>query len=350
MYSIVIPLFNEEESIGPLVRNIISTVGDDPGFMEVILVDDGSTDETALLAAAFAEGDSRIILVKHRSNKGLGAAIRTGLAASKGDFVLYTDADLPFDFSLIPTLIAEADSNSVLTGFRLNRGEGVRRWVLTKGYNFLIWLLFGLNLNDVNFACKIMPKRFVSAAELNSDGSFIDVEILMETRRLGLATHEYPLIYYPRQLGTSTLSRPGIIVVILSEMFSFIKTRLANQHGILTFVRCSPAVKLAILFAILTTSAVFVLQPIQVNHEAALATLLAETSAATFFLGWRFGLLAAGATVIGSELSRIWQIQQILRDDNFRFFGWALLAVVFSHVCVTIWQFLQRAQRLNTSE
>lgn len=227
--SIVVPLFNEEENINPLVENIIDAVGADSRFLEIVLVDDGSGDRTATEAAALAARDNRVRLVQHDCNRGLGAAIRTGLNAAKGDFVLYTDADLPFDFRLMPQLFLLADENRVVSGYRLNRGEGGRRLVLTKAYNALVWLFFGLHMRDVNFACKIFPKRFLQRAEFNSQGSFIDVEILLEARRFGFEIFEHPLRYYPRTRGLSTLSRPAVILFILKEMFDYADKTFINR-------------------------------------------------------------------------------------------------------------------------
>lgn len=220
-FSIIVPLFNEEENIKPLISNILKVIGSDSGFLELILVDDGSHDRTSAITQQFVENDPRIHLLQHKKNLGLGAAIRTGLQAAQGNYVLYTDADLPFDFSLIPELFELAEVDSVLTGQRLNRGEGLRRWILTKGYNSLIWLFFGFSLKDVNFACKIFPQKFLKDARLSSEGSFIDVEMLLESRRLGLKIKEYPMTYYPRERGLSTLSRPKVIFGIIREMLHY---------------------------------------------------------------------------------------------------------------------------------
>jgi glycosyltransferase involved in cell wall biosynthesis len=231
--SIVVPLFNEEENVNLLVQTIVEAIGENPNFLEIVLVDDGSRDRTALLAEKLAATDARIRLVRHERNQGLGAAIRTGLNAVTGDFVLYTDADLPFDFNLIPQLLAAASESRVVSGYRLNRGEGGRRWVLTKAYNALIGLLFGLYMRDVNFACKIFPRQFLRQANFTSDGSFIDVEILLEARRFGLEIVERPLVYQPRERGLSTLSRPAVILFILKEMFDYANANFSDRVALL---------------------------------------------------------------------------------------------------------------------
>ena len=231
--SIIVPLFNEEENVIPLIENIFKTIGENQNFLELVLVDDGSCDSTVEIVSQLAEKDKRIRLIRHQENKGLGGAIRTGLKSACGDFVLYTDADLPFDFTLIPNLFLLADENSIVSGYRINRGEGFRRWILTKGYNYFIKMFFGLYLNDVNFACKIFPKRFLQQAELNSEGSFIDAEMLLEGLRLGLEIKEYPMVYFPRERGLSTLSRPKVIFFILKEMFVYAKNNFSKKTSVI---------------------------------------------------------------------------------------------------------------------
>jgi glycosyltransferase involved in cell wall biosynthesis len=220
-FSIVVPLFNEEENVYPLVDSILTAVRDHSGFLEIVLVNDGSTDRTTEVAQDCAMTFGKIRLIGHDSNKGLGAAIRTGLNASEGDFVLYTDADLPFDFAAIPELLEIAEDNCIVTGRRLNRGEGWRRLVLTKAYNLIIRLIFGVRHRDINFACKILPKKLIEDWRLGSEGSFIDAEMVLEARRLGFGVKDYPLVYLPRERGLSTLSRPSVIAFIVNEMLAY---------------------------------------------------------------------------------------------------------------------------------
>lgn len=228
--SIVIPLFNEEENVPLLVQAIFEVLGNDPDFLELVLVDDGSQDQTVRIAQQLCATNPRIRLVLHACNRGLGAAIRTGLQAAEGDLVLYTDADLPFDFKLIPTLLSMSRPENIVIGCRENRGEGGRRWLLSKGYNLLTWLALGVHVRDVNFACKLIPRKAVRNMRLHSEGSFIDAEMLLECRRLGYDIAELPMTYYPRQLGQSTLSRPGVVFGILLEMLQYLWRRITPSR------------------------------------------------------------------------------------------------------------------------
>ncbi len=223
--SVIIPVFNEEENLPLTAEGIFSVLGTDPDFLELVLVDDGSQDRTVEIAKQLIKGEPRIRLVCHDKNRGLGAAIKTGLHSAEGDLVLYTDADLPFDFKLIPELLACSKSNNIVIGCRQNRGEGGRRWILTKGYNLITRLVLSVNVQDVNFACKLIPKRAIQAMKLQSDGSFIDAEILLECRRLGYGIVEYPMKYFPRQFGQSTLSRPRVVFGIVKELIQYLLRR-----------------------------------------------------------------------------------------------------------------------------
>ncbi len=219
--SIIIPVFNEAENLPLTVAAIFKELGNDADFLELIFVDDGSRDQTVAITEQLMATEPRIRLVKHDRNRGLGAAIRTGIAASEGELVLYTDADLPFDFRLIPDLLALAKPNHIVIGCRNNRGEGGRRWLLSKGYNVLCRLALGVWVRDVNFACKLLPRKAVRLMNLHAEGSFIDAEILLEGRRLGYQIAQLPMTYYPRTVGESTLSRPRVVWVILEEMVRY---------------------------------------------------------------------------------------------------------------------------------
>lgn len=303
-FSIVVPLFNEEENVQPLIQMITEAIGDDPRLSEIVLVDDGSVDATAELTLRLAEFDQRIRLIRHHRNQGLGAAIRTGLKAAQSDFVLYTDADLPFDFKLIPQLLALASENRLVSGYRLNRGEGGRRWVLTTVYNFLIWLFFGLSMHDVNFACKIFPQQFLRAANFNSAGSFIDVEILLEARRFGLEIIEHPLVYFPRTRGLSTLSRPQVILFILREMFAYTGRLFSDQNTFLGLIRVSPLAKSAVCLTTALASASLLMGKIW-SYQAVLQ------------LSLTFGVIVA-FLIFGAVVSRIiyrsWKLTRAARE------------------------------------
>jgi glycosyltransferase involved in cell wall biosynthesis len=187
---------------------------------EIVCVDDASTDTTGKLLDELASDDQRIKVVHHEKNRGLGGAVRSGLAAASGDLVLYTDADLPFDLREMGRLlhIVRTYQTDVLSGYRLDRrNEGFRRTLYSGFYNGFIRLSLGLRVRDVNFACKVLRRNVVDAVELESEGSFIDAELLARADRMGFRIVQVGLDYFPRSRGVSTLSSWSTILAILRE-------------------------------------------------------------------------------------------------------------------------------------
>ena len=193
---------------------------------ELIVVDDCSTDRTPELADALAAADPHVRVVHHPVNRKLGGSMKTGFAAATGDLVLYSDADLPFDMTEVRRAVRllrmyEAE---VVSAYRHDRtGEGASRAVYTFFYNVLIRRLFGVRMRDINFAFKLCRRRIFEHVELKSEGSFIDAELIIRTKKLGFDVIQFGVDYFPRTRGVSTLASLGVIRTILREMFALRK-------------------------------------------------------------------------------------------------------------------------------
>jgi glycosyltransferase involved in cell wall biosynthesis len=226
LLSIFFPMWNEEQYIHRAVRAAKEVceqlVADrEVGDYELIIVDDASTDSTPQLADELAASDAHVRVVHHETNRKLGGSIKTGYAVSRGDLVLYTDADLPFEMREVARGIRvlrtyEAD---MVCAYRLDRtGEGPRRAVYSWGYNWLVQLVFNTRLRDINFAFKLCRRRVLDHIELVSDGSFIDAELSIRAQRLGFHIVQIGVDYFPRTRGVSTLSSRAVIGTMLKEM------------------------------------------------------------------------------------------------------------------------------------
>ena len=228
LLSIFFPMWTEEAYLHRAVRAAkeISErlVADgEIGDYEIIVVDDASTDATGALADALAAADRHVRVVHHPHNRKLGGSIKSGFEAAKGDLVLYTDADLPFEMIELVRAVRvmrtyEAD---IVSAYRLDRtGEGPRRAVYSWGYNWLIHALFGTRLRDINFAFKLCRGRVLDHVTLSSEGSFIDAELIIRAQRSGFEIVQIGVDYFPRTRGISTLSSFGVIRTMLREMAS----------------------------------------------------------------------------------------------------------------------------------
>ncbi len=220
------PMWNEEEMILRTVGAARETgldlvaaglIGD----YEILLVDDASTDATGKIADELAAEDHRVRVVHHTVNRKLGGSVRTGLAEAKSDLVLYTDGDMPFDLADLHKAIRlmrvyDAD---IVSAYRFDRtGEGGRRALYSYIYNSMVKLCFGLRIRDVNFAFKLLRRNVLEHIQLESEGSFIDAELLAKAQRLGFNIIQFGVDYFPRDRGTSTLSSPAVIKNIVKEL------------------------------------------------------------------------------------------------------------------------------------
>jgi glycosyltransferase involved in cell wall biosynthesis len=220
------PMWNEEEMIHRTVDAARETASDllatgQIGEYEILIVDDASTDKTGAIADELVAADDHVRVVHHEVNRKLGASVRTGLAEARCDLVLYTDADMPFDLAdlgkaLRLMRVYEAD---ILSAYRLDRtGEGVKRTLYSYIYNSTVRMLLGMRLRDVNFAFKLLRRDILQHIDLESEGSFIDVELLAKAQRRGFHIIQFGVDYFPRDRGTSTLSSPAVISTIVKEL------------------------------------------------------------------------------------------------------------------------------------
>lgn len=225
--SVFFPMWNEEDYLQraldaaqEVCQELVA--GGDIGDYEMIIVDDASTDATGHLADQAAANDPRVKVVHHPTNRKLGGAIKSGFAAASGDVVLYTDADLPFDMRELHKalrLMKQYDAD-IVAAYRFDRtGEGRVRVMYSYFYNLLVRALFGVRFRDVNFAFKLVRKKVFDRITLKSEGSFIDAELMVSARKLGMNVVQFGVDYFPRTRGISTLSSPAVIRKILVEAF-----------------------------------------------------------------------------------------------------------------------------------
>jgi glycosyltransferase involved in cell wall biosynthesis len=221
--SLVIPMFNEELNIERAVRASVEALEAYADPYELIVVDDASTDESPRIARQLAEENPKIRLVQHERNRKLGATLRTGFDAARGELVFYMDADIPFDPDILGRAIRAMDLTGadMIAAYRHDRTmEGFKRGVYTLVYNWMIGLLFGWPHRDINFSFKLMKRSVLEAIELKSEGSLIDAELVVKAKNRGFIIQQIGIDYFPRTRGESHLSSFGVVLKILRELIT----------------------------------------------------------------------------------------------------------------------------------
>jgi glycosyltransferase involved in cell wall biosynthesis len=202
--SLVIPAFNEAEVIAQAIREAESALAAHFDAFEILVVDDGSSDGTALQVERLKGRHTR--LLSHRANRGYGAALRTGFESARFDLIAFTDADCQFDLTNLSALAALAAEYPIAAGYRLDRKDPWRRRFFSWGYNTLARMMLGTGLRDVDCALKVFRREVLAVLLPASRGFFVNTEMMTRARQLGLSVAEMPVTHRPRASGRSKVS------------------------------------------------------------------------------------------------------------------------------------------------
>ena len=228
--SIVLPCFDEEPNVAAAVYEARAAGAACAERHEVIVVDDGSTDHTATIAAALTATLPDVRLVRHARNCGYGAAVRAGIDSSRGDWVVLTDGDRQFDLTELPLLVetAEASGADLVAGYRIHRADPVHRRAAAHAWNRLVRASFGVGVRDVDCAFKLARGDALRALPLESDGAMISTELLVRAQLAGWSIAEVGVHHRPRMAGTPSGGDPRVIVHAFAERRAF-QRRLRGQ-------------------------------------------------------------------------------------------------------------------------
>lgn len=214
----MLPCFNEEANVEIAVREAIAAARLVSERHEVITVDDGSTDGTALEAGRLVARHPSVRLLVHRKNRGYGAALRTGIDAARMDWVLLTDSDLQYDLSQLQNFLPFADLSDLIVGYRLDRQDPLRRRANAKAWNWLVGRLFALPVRDVDCAFKLIRRDLVSQLELVSSGAMIGTELIARSAQLGARLTELGVGHRPRIAGEQSGAHPRVVMRAFREL------------------------------------------------------------------------------------------------------------------------------------
>ncbi len=219
--SLVMPAHNEAENIEPVVTEAVPALAAVSNDFEIIVVDDGSKDDTAGVTRRLMETEPHLRLVQHPVNKGFGAAVLTGFTSATKDWILYTDADRQFVLAELANFMPYTDKADLIAGYRAPRRDPFLRVLYGKGWSMLCTLFFGYTVRDVDCGFKLLRRKIIDqlADKIGSRGATFSIEWLVRAKRAGYRFVELPVTHRPRVAGSQSGARLKVITRAFRELF-----------------------------------------------------------------------------------------------------------------------------------
>ncbi len=228
--SVVIPVYNEERTLTTVIENLLPI----PHLLEIIIVDDCSTDRTPEIAQKLASENPSVKYIRHPINAGKTAALNTGFAMTSGAVVIVQDADLEYDPAEIPEVIAPILKGyaDVVYGSRFMVKRAARvlyfyHYLANKGLTFISNLLTNLNMTDVETCYKAFRGDIIRNLIITSTGFGFEIEVTAKVAKLKCAFYEVPISYYGRtyEEGKKITYRDGVAALFYILRFNLFCSR-----------------------------------------------------------------------------------------------------------------------------
>jgi glycosyltransferase involved in cell wall biosynthesis len=224
--SMIFPAFNEESNIEQAVEKASKTLYEYFKKVEIIVVNDGSGDQTPELIDKMAARSNHVVAIHHTENKGYGATLRSGFYKAKHELIFFSDSDLQFDIAEIQNFLKFIDNYDIITGYRAKRADNFVRKLNAWGWNKLVRLVLGVKIRDIDCAFKIFHRRVFDTIELSSVGAMINTEIFYLAKKHNMRVYEMPVNHYPRLNGEQSGADIQVIIKAFRELFNMYKRKI----------------------------------------------------------------------------------------------------------------------------
>jgi glycosyltransferase involved in cell wall biosynthesis len=239
--SIVIPLLDEEESLGELYASIVESVGPLRKPFEIIFIDDGSTDRSFAVLEELHSKDSRVKVVRFRRNFGKSAALSVGFHEARGDFVVTMDADLQDDPAEIPAMLEMlAEGYDLVSGWKQKRQDPLSKTIPSRLANSVTAMMTGIPIHDMNCGLKAYRREVVQGVSVYGElHRYIPALAHWAGFKVGeKVVHHHPRKYGRTKFGIGRFSRGflDLLTVLFTTRYIRRPLHLFGVWGIISFI------------------------------------------------------------------------------------------------------------------
>ena len=212
--SVFFPLYNEEGNVEASVEKAVEVLNNLGINYEILLINDGSKDETGNIIDRLAKEDKKIRVIHHPKNLGYGEALKSGFYNAKYDTIVYTDGDGQFDFSEIHKFLEKIEDFDLIIGYRIKRQDPFFRILFKKGWKLSLLLFFGLTIRDADCGFKMIKRSVLEKIPHleSSRGAMINAELAIKAKKYGFSVGQVGVNHYPRLKGAPTGASISVIL------------------------------------------------------------------------------------------------------------------------------------------
>lgn len=222
--SIFFPFWDEEKNIEAVVKKTIPVAQKIASRWEIIMVDDGSKDRTLEIALNLAKKNPNLRVEKNITNRGYGAALRTGFKNCKYNLIVFNDGDNQFDFSEVSKFLEKINNADIVIGYRQRRLDHPFRHILMNLLKIWDFIFFGFYFRDIDCGFKMFKRDAIrKIMPLKSEGAMITTEILAKAKKKNLKILQVEVKHYPRIYGNQSGGNLRVILRAIKESFSLWK-------------------------------------------------------------------------------------------------------------------------------
>lgn len=218
--SIFFPFWNEEKNVKKVVEDAVPVAREIAEKWEILMIDDGSSDNTQEEAKKLSRKYRDVKLISHSPNRGYGAAIKSGLINSQYKYVVFTDGDRQFDFSETERFIPAIKDADIVIGYRKIRQDNFVRHILMNLLKLWDYIFFGFYFRDIDCGFKMFRRSAIEQLiPLRSEGAMITTEILAKAKQKKLAIKQVEVSHYPRKFGNQSGANMPVLIRAILESF-----------------------------------------------------------------------------------------------------------------------------------
>ncbi len=220
--TIFFPFWNEEKNIEKVVRQAVEIAPTIAEKWEIIMIDDGSSDQTLDRARSLSKQNKNLKVISHTPNRGYGASVKEGLVNASYRYIFFSDGDGQFDFSEVEKFVVEIQQADMVIGYRRKRQDHklFKRLLLMNMLKIWDFVLFGFMFRDIDCGFKMFTKKAIDEIlPLRSEGAMITTEILAKAVRKKLKIRQIEVSHFQRKFGAQTgANLPVIFRAVLESL------------------------------------------------------------------------------------------------------------------------------------